>query len=239
MDPRVFWLISFVTVSSTVLMLLTRMKLVVVSCDLRHVWRRLRLNSISFLNNATSCNIMTAVSIATFCDGQFLLSGASGSFSSSAHQYNSSSFCRWIIKYRHTHTHAHRLNRKWFIFPPKFKTMSSGLMKDFLFRSASRGLKQKITWTFWDYMKELEKAKTWQVWRLKVGEEGLENVSDPGFILTSSWALRLRPSWDHLAADRSSDCCVSFRWCQQPVRVQCHLQGCQHLQPVRYATAWH
>ncbi|XP_029704118.1 enteropeptidase [Takifugu rubripes] len=35
---------------------------------------------------------------ATFCDGQFLLSGASGSFSSSAHQYNSSSFCRWIIK---------------------------------------------------------------------------------------------------------------------------------------------
>ncbi|CAF97271.1 unnamed protein product, partial [Tetraodon nigroviridis] len=35
---------------------------------------------------------------ATSCDGQFLLSGPAGSFSSSTHQYNISSFCRWIIK---------------------------------------------------------------------------------------------------------------------------------------------
>ncbi|KAM9332726.1 enteropeptidase [Pholidichthys leucotaenia] len=36
---------------------------------------------------------------ATTCDGQFILSGPSGSFSSSKwDQYNSSSFCRWIIR---------------------------------------------------------------------------------------------------------------------------------------------
>ncbi|XP_068186952.1 enteropeptidase isoform X2 [Antennarius striatus] len=35
---------------------------------------------------------------ATACDGQFLLPGPSGWFASSEHQYNSSSFCRWIIR---------------------------------------------------------------------------------------------------------------------------------------------
>ena len=38
-------------------------------------------------------------SIVTACDGQFVLRGPSGSFSSSKSEtYNSSSFCRWIIR---------------------------------------------------------------------------------------------------------------------------------------------
>nr|XP_046266540.1 enteropeptidase [Scatophagus argus] len=39
-----------------------------------------------------------AVRCATTCDGQFVLRGPSGSFSSSVDQYDSSSFCRWIIR---------------------------------------------------------------------------------------------------------------------------------------------
>lgn len=97
MDPRVFRLFSFVTVSSTVLMFPTRTQLVAVSRD--------PIFHSCFCFCATTCDIMTLVSIATLCDGQFLLSGPNGSFSSSIHQYNSSSFCRWIIKYIYTHTH--------------------------------------------------------------------------------------------------------------------------------------
>lgn len=40
------------------------------------------------------------LSIATTCDGQFVLGGPSGLFSSSEYEtYNSSSFCRWIIRW--------------------------------------------------------------------------------------------------------------------------------------------
>ncbi|XP_017259526.1 enteropeptidase isoform X1 [Kryptolebias marmoratus] len=55
-----------------------------------------------FCDGVSDCSDMSdeaAARCATTCDGQFVLGGPSGSFSSSKSEtYNSSSFCRWIIR---------------------------------------------------------------------------------------------------------------------------------------------
>lgn len=133
MDPRVFRLFSFVTESSTVLMFLTRTLLVAVSQD--------PIFHSCFCFCATTCDIMTLV----YSDS--LRWAVLAQWSQRFFQFIDPSVQQQqLLSLDHqVHTHTHG---QWIIFPSKFKTLSSGWMQDFLFRSASRGLRQKKTGTF-------------------------------------------------------------------------------------------